>query len=102
MEAADVGYATLKKMGIPYNRPNDYFAEMVKTDDHMDRVRKKLLAEKAKVEGIEERRRVREMKKYGKEIQRQKEKYVFFFFFSLSFFFFFCLCDSPPPQQKNF
>merc|ERR1719354_1232725 len=40
----------------------------------MDRVRKKLLAEKAKVEGIEERRRVREMKKYGKEIQRQKEK----------------------------
>uniref|UniRef100_A0A7S4LAQ5 rRNA-processing protein EBP2 n=1 Tax=Paramoeba aestuarina TaxID=180227 RepID=A0A7S4LAQ5_9EUKA len=74
LEAADLGYAELKKMGVPYIRPDDYFAEMVKTDDHMDRVRKKLLAEKAKVEGIEERRRVREMKKYGKEIQKQKEK----------------------------
>jgi hypothetical protein len=37
-------------------------------------VRKRLLAEKTKVEGLEERRRLRQMKKYGKEIQREKQK----------------------------
>lgn len=28
----------LHKFGIPTKRPGDYFAEMVKTDDHMQRV----------------------------------------------------------------
>ena len=28
----------LKKLGIATKRPEDYFAEMVKTDDHMQRV----------------------------------------------------------------
>lgn len=28
----------LKEMKIPTKRPEDYFAEMVKTDDHMQRV----------------------------------------------------------------
>lgn len=38
LEAVEIGYATLKELGIPYIRPEDYFAEMVKTDEHMDRV----------------------------------------------------------------
>lgn len=29
----------LSKLGIPTKRPDDYFAEMVKTDDHMQRVK---------------------------------------------------------------
>lgn len=28
----------LKKLGVPIERPFDYFAEMVKTDDHMQKV----------------------------------------------------------------
>ena len=28
----------IKKLGIPIVRPADYFAEMVKTDDHMQKV----------------------------------------------------------------
>jgi rRNA-processing protein EBP2 len=38
--SATLGYQQLQKLGIPYNRPDDYFAEMVKTDEHMDRVRR--------------------------------------------------------------
>ena len=28
----------LKQLGVPIERPSDYFAEMVKTDDHMQKV----------------------------------------------------------------
>lgn len=27
--------AKLEDLGIPYKRPEDYYAEMIKTDDHM-------------------------------------------------------------------
>ena len=29
----------LKSMGIPTKRPDDYFAQMAKTDDHMNKVK---------------------------------------------------------------
>ena len=29
----------LKSMGVPTKRPDDYFAQMAKTDDHMNKVR---------------------------------------------------------------
>lgn len=32
----------LKKLGVSTERPSDYFAEMVKTDDHMQKVHTKL------------------------------------------------------------
>ena len=28
----------LRRLGVPIERPSDYFAEMVKTDDHMQKV----------------------------------------------------------------
>ena len=36
--AASVGLRKLEELGIPTQRPDDYFAEMVKTDDHMRKV----------------------------------------------------------------
>lgn len=36
------GIQRIKKLGFPTIRPEDYFAEMVKTDKHMDEVRKNL------------------------------------------------------------
>ena len=32
------GLPKLKRTGIPTKRPDDYYAEMVKTDDHMKKV----------------------------------------------------------------
>ncbi|KAL0482954.1 rRNA-processing protein [Acrasis kona] len=66
----------LKELGIPTVRPDDYFAEMVKTDDHMLKVKDKMLYSKKLLEDRESRRRLREQKKLGKQMQitRIKEK----------------------------
>ena len=37
-EAALVGLSRLKALGIPTKRPDDYFAQMAKSDDHMLKV----------------------------------------------------------------
>ena len=64
----------LQSMGLPFLRPSDYYAEMVKTDSHMEKVKGKLLSEKRKIEEAEERRKARESKRLAKEIQAQKQK----------------------------
>ena len=33
-----VGLRKLEELGVPTQRPEDYFAEMVKNDDHMRKV----------------------------------------------------------------
>ena len=74
------GIQRLHSQGIPTRRPDDYFAEMAKTDVQMQKVRKKLLAKKASEEQRDKIRKIRENKKYGKKVQqevlqkRQKEK----------------------------
>eukprot|EP00161_Ancyromonas_sigmoides_P011872 TRINITY_DN2998_c1_g1_i1.p2 TRINITY_DN2998_c1_g1~~TRINITY_DN2998_c1_g1_i1.p2 ORF type:complete len:326 (+),score=162.08 TRINITY_DN2998_c1_g1_i1:184-1161(+) len=65
--------ARLEKIGVPYDRPGDYYAEMVKTDEHMARVRQKLTAEKTAIEEAEARRRLKDAKKFGKRVQVEKQ-----------------------------
>ena len=36
--AVAIGLRKLEELGVPVKRPDDYFAEMVKTDDHMRKV----------------------------------------------------------------
>jgi rRNA-processing protein EBP2 len=38
LEAATLGRKKLLAEGVPFSRPSDYFAEMVKDDEHMDKV----------------------------------------------------------------
>jgi len=70
----------LRKLGIPTKRPDDFFAQMVKADSHMRKVREKILSKQQSVELSEKMRKLRELKKYGKKVQqevlakRQKEK----------------------------
>lgn len=70
----------LKSMNIPTKRPEDYFAQMAKTDDHMQKIRQKLLSKQQVQEKIEKVKKLRELKKYGKKVQvevhqnRLKEK----------------------------
>lgn len=67
-------------LGIKTKRPDDYFAQMLKSDDHMQKIRKNLVAQQEIMERREKVRKQRELKKYGKQIQievlkkRQKEK----------------------------
>ncbi|XP_061175374.1 probable rRNA-processing protein EBP2 [Saccostrea echinata] len=70
----------LHSMNLPTKRPEDYFAQMAKSDDHMKRVREKLLEKQTAMERSEKAKKLRELRKYGKKVQvevlqkRQKEK----------------------------
>lgn len=50
-------------------RPEDYFAEMAKTDEHMQKVRKNLLAKQAAQARTEKVRQLRDQKKIAKRVQ---------------------------------
>ena len=41
---------------MPWRRPADYYAEMVKSDAHMARVKAQLMHEQAQIEAADERR----------------------------------------------
>ncbi|EDQ90192.1 uncharacterized protein MONBRDRAFT_16531, partial [Monosiga brevicollis MX1] len=69
--AAEEAEKLLKKHGIAKTRPADYFAETAKSDDHMERVRQKLLNDQASAEASERAKKQREIKKYGKQVQKE-------------------------------
>ena len=64
--------ALLKEEGIPFTRPNDYFAEMVKSDEHMGTVKSKMKEEAASKKAAAEARKQRDLKKFGKHVQIAK------------------------------
>ncbi|GLD49672.1 probable rRNA-processing protein EBP2 [Lates japonicus] len=70
----------LNKHGIATSRPDDYFAEMAKSDQHMQKIRKKLISKQMILEKSEKAKKLREQRKFGKKVQieviqkRQKEK----------------------------
>lgn len=70
----------LSKHGIPTKRPDDYFAEMAKSDQQMQKIRKKLISKQLILEKSEKAKKLREQRKFGKKVQveviqkRHKEK----------------------------
>ncbi|PWN19060.1 Ebp2-domain-containing protein, partial [Microstroma glucosiphilum] len=72
LSAAQLGRQKVLAAGMPFSRPDDFFAEMVKSDSHMERVRQTLLDERAGIKASEEAKRQRELKKFGKKVQVQK------------------------------
>ncbi|KAL6704270.1 rRNA-processing protein EBP2 [Coniothyrium glycines] len=70
----------LKKEGVSFSRPADYFAEMVKSDEHMGKIKQKLIDTAAGKKAAAEARKQRDLKKFGKQVQvaklqeRAKEK----------------------------
>lgn len=80
LDAANKARALLKAEGLPFSRPKDYFAEMVKDDGHMEKVKAKLIEEATAKKASAEARKLRDLKKFGKQVQvaklqeRHKEK----------------------------
>ncbi|XP_068095527.1 probable rRNA-processing protein EBP2 [Hyperolius riggenbachi] len=70
----------LQQLKVSTRRPDDYFAEMAKTDQHMHKIRQKLQAKQQSMEKSEKAKQLRALRKYGKKVQvevlqkRQKEK----------------------------
>ncbi|XP_045493163.1 probable rRNA-processing protein EBP2 homolog [Colias croceus] len=63
------GIKRLKELNIPTKRPDDFFAEMAKTDEHMQKVRKNLMAKQAAQARVEKVRQLRDQKKIAKRVQ---------------------------------
>ncbi|TPX51804.1 hypothetical protein SeMB42_g00811 [Synchytrium endobioticum] len=70
--AASIAKQRLTEAKVPFTRPDDYFAEMLKSDAHMARVRQRLLDERLQVEQSEKARKLRDLKKFGKKVQQAK------------------------------
>ena len=77
------GLERLHSLKVRTKRPDDYFAEMLKSKEHMDKIKKVKDTKKEFVEKKEKSKLLREQKKMGKKIQqevlmqRQKEKKEF-------------------------
>lgn len=65
------GIKRLHALGITTKRPDDYFAEMAKTDEHMQKIRNNLMAKQDGQAKSERIKQIREQRKMGKLIQRQ-------------------------------
>ncbi|WQF80015.1 Putative eukaryotic rRNA processing [Colletotrichum destructivum] len=80
LEAARKGRSLLIQEKVPFSRPNDYFAEMIKDDGQMQKVKAKLIDEASSKKAAAEARKLRDLKKFGKQVQvaklqeRQKAK----------------------------
>lgn len=74
LESTRAAVAEYKRASVPFHRPLDYFAEMVKTDVHMARVRQSLVDESVSMKKSAEAKALREAKKYGKKVQVEKIK----------------------------
>jgi rRNA-processing protein EBP2 len=69
LDAVKQARTTLLKLKVPFSRPMDYFAEMVKSDEHMDKLKTKLLTEAANKKASEDAKKQRSLKKFGKQVQ---------------------------------
>lgn len=74
LDAVNEARLKLKKEGVPFSRPVDYFAEMVKTDEHMGKIKQKLVDEAAGKKAASEARKQRDLKKFGKQVQIAKQQ----------------------------
>ncbi|KAG0310530.1 rRNA-processing protein and EBNA1-binding protein ebp2 [Dissophora globulifera] len=72
LEAAVLGRERIRKEGGVFERPGDYFAEMIKSDEHMAKIRQRLLDENASIQASERAKAQRDLKKFGKKVQTEK------------------------------
>lgn len=72
LEGVNEARKQCKQNNIPFSRPDDFFAEMLKTDDHMAKVKDRLIYENKKMEAVAQRKGNREQKLRAKESQSNK------------------------------
>ncbi|KAK3901154.1 eukaryotic rRNA processing protein EBP2-domain-containing protein [Staphylotrichum tortipilum] len=74
LEAARQARTLLRKEGVPFTRPTDFFAETVRSDETMQKVKAKLVEEATAKKASAEARKQRDLKKFGKQVQVQKQQ----------------------------
>lgn len=74
LEAARQARTLLRKEGVPFSRPTDYFAETLRSDETMEKVKAKMIEEATAKKASAEARKQRDLKKFGKQVQIQKQQ----------------------------
>lgn len=74
LASAQEAIRRMQAAGVAWARPADYYAEMVKSDGHMAKVKEQLLHEQQLVSEMEQRRKERDAKRYAKQVQGEKKK----------------------------
>ena len=74
LHAATAARDVLQSEGVPFSRPSDYFAEMVKSDEHMGKVKQRLIDDASARKASEDAKKLRNAKKFGKAVQVAKEQ----------------------------
>ena len=74
LSAVTAARGELDRLGVPHRRPDDYFAEMLKSDDHMARVKDKLLFEQKKMSAVEARKKRQASASFGKQVAAERIK----------------------------
>ena len=72
LDAANDARTRLRKEGLPFSRPTDYFAEMVKSDELMGKIKSKMVDDAANKKAAADARKQRDLKKFGKQVQVAK------------------------------
>ncbi|CCI42163.1 unnamed protein product [Albugo candida] len=72
LESVRIARAKLLQQNVPYRRPSDFFAEMLKTDNQMARIKDKLIYEQKKIQTVEERKKSQAHRKVAKAVQSEK------------------------------
>lgn len=74
LETSFVAISKFEEDNVKWRRPDDYLAEMVKSDGHMAKVKEQLVHEQTVIEEAEQRRKERENKKYSKQVAAERRK----------------------------
>lgn len=72
LAGATTAILQLEQARIPYLRPPDFFAEMVKPDSQMQRIKDSLLKDKIKMDNSALRQKEKESKKYAQAVKSEK------------------------------
>lgn len=74
LDAVIAARGELDRLHIPYRRPDDYFAEMLKSDDHMAKVKGRIIEETTRMTAIERRQQERNAQAFAKQSAVEKAK----------------------------
>jgi rRNA-processing protein EBP2 len=72
LAAVTAARGELERVGVPHRRPDDYLAEMLKSDVHMAKIRNKLVVEAKHAKESERKQREKNSQAFSKELRTAK------------------------------
>eukprot|EP00916_Digyalum_oweni_P022752 GHVL01037661.1.p1 GENE.GHVL01037661.1~~GHVL01037661.1.p1 ORF type:complete len:198 (+),score=37.79 GHVL01037661.1:41-634(+) len=75
LENVAEAYRRFSQLEVPASRPDDFLAEMLKPDYHMQKVRRKMLDEQKRIKVVESRKAYKEQRKISRKTKGQAKQH---------------------------